>query len=309
MDRRVGTYLHQDRENAAVCAEKQSLCIIETRESYWLPLVIHNAIQEFSEWDLYVAGPSHVLNWILGVFPGVKPIILEEYSRSVDTFNNVMFSPDFWDAMKTEYVLMFQCDTVFSKDAASKIPTGGKDFYGPVCGNVTGKEFVINGGLSYRKVSAFRAACRMLTDESRKQPEDVAYTELMRAHPDKFTLPTLGDCLDFAVESFGNPYAVIGIHGTDKGYAPPALVASTLGTRWNGSGKIYDVFSYDGEPILKTRLKMLYKVVDEFVIVEARITHAGQPKDLTFDPKEYAEWMPKITYVVIDEFPPTLWTR
>ena len=306
MDRRVGTYLHQQRESSDESSDvdvvhKQSLCIIETRESYWLPLVIQNAVEEFPEWDLYVAGPSYVLRWVLGMFPGVKPIVLEEYSRSVDTFNKVMFSPEFWDAIQTEYVVMFQCDTVFSKNAATKLPVGGKDFYGPVCGNVTGTEYIINGGLSYRKVSAFRTACRMLKDHTK--PEDVAYTELMRAHPDEFTLPTIKECLDFAVESFGNPYAVVGIHGTDKGYSPAALVASTLGVRWSG-GKVYDVFSYDGEPILKTRLKMLYNVVDEFIIVEARVTHAGKPKDLTFNAQEYAQWMSKITYVVIDEFPP-----
>jgi len=306
MDRRVGTYLHQQRvrESDVAGVQKQSLCIIETRENYWLPLVIQNALEEFSEWSVYVVGPAFVLRWVMGLFPGVKPIVLEDYSRSVDTFNKVMFAPEFWDAIQTEYILMFQCDTVFSKNAASKLPVGGKDFYGPVCGTVLDEEFVINGGLSYRKVSAFRTACRMLTDDDKKKPEDVAFTHLMRAHPRDFTLPTLGECLDFAVESFGNPHAAVGIHGTDKGYAPAALLASTLGLRWSGGGKVYDVFSYDGEPILKTRLQLLYNVVDEFVIIEARVTHAGQPKDLTFDADEYAEWMPKITYVVIDEFPP-----
>jgi hypothetical protein len=234
------------------------------------------------------------------MFPGVKPIVLEEYSHSVDTFNNVMFSSQFWDAIQTEYVLMFQCDTVFSKNAAAKLPLGGKDFYGPVCGNVTTNDFIINGGLSYRKVAAFRKGCAMLKD--RGKPEDVAFTELMRTHPDDFTLPTLRECINFAVETVGNPCTAIGIHGTDKGYAPPGLLAATLGVRQPCT--IYDVFSYDGEPILKTRLKLLSNVVDTFVIVEARVTHAGHPKELTFDPEQYAEWMPKIIYVVIDQFPP-----
>lgn len=288
---------------------KQSLCIVETRETYWLPGVIQNAVREFSGWDLYIAAPASVLRWILGIFSSkdVKPIVLDNFTYSVDTFNNVMFASDFWDAIQTEYVMMFQCDTVFVQGAAANLPTTGRDFYGAACGTLD-DDFVINGGLSYRKVSAFRNACRLLTDDDKKLPEDVAYTRLMRRNG--MNLPTVTECMRFAIESFGNPSTVVGIHGTDKMYCPRGLLVAALGFR---SKKLYDCISYDGEPILETRLTMLGKVVDYFVIVEARVTHSGNPKPLRFDPDKFAKWMPKIKYVVIDEFPDppehtALWT-
>ena len=64
--------------------------------------------------------------------------------------------------------------------------------------------------------------------------------------------------------------------------------------------KIYDCFSVDGEEVLDLRLRLLWDVVDWFVIGEAEITHAGQPKTLRFDKARYAWAMPKIRYLPMD---------
>jgi beta-1,4-mannosyl-glycoprotein beta-1,4-N-acetylglucosaminyltransferase len=214
-----------------------------------------------------------------------------------------MFSPDIWKVIDTEYVLVFQCDSVMAPGAASKLPTTNKDFYGAACGQINDdSKFVINGGLSYRKVAAFAHACTLLTDEDRKLPEDVAFCAVMRRHPEKFDLPTVKECMGFAIESFGDPSRVIGMHGTDKGYCAPSLVSALLPCE--RSVRVIDCVSFDGEPILKTRFKMLYHVVDTFLVVESRVTHSGQPKELTFDIAAYPEFKDKIRYVVIDEFPP-----
>ena len=102
--------------------------------------------------------------------------------------------------------------------------------------------------------------------------------------------------MNFAIESAGNPARAVGIHGTDKGYAPPALLASVIGAP---RAKIVDVTMYDGEPILEKRLHLLENVVDTFVLVQARRTHSGLVKDVVEPPAH-----PKIVHVVIDEFPP-----
>ena len=301
MDYRVGEYLHTCIPRGPSHTQG-SLCIIETRYNYWLPKVIDNALAEFPEWGLYVCAPPEILGWLTKEFPGIKGIGLDVKAgaASSDIFNSVMFSPDIWKVFDTEYVLMFQCDSVMAPFAASKLPVSNKDFYGAACGNINDEtKFIINGGLSYRKVSAFAKACTLLTEEDKKLPEDVAFCNVMRRH--SFNLPTVKECMNFAIESFGDPSTVIGIHGTDKGYCPPCLVAATIPQP--RALKIINCVSYDGEPILKTRFKMLDHAVDTFLVVESRVTHAGNPKDLTFDISEYPEFKDKITYVVIDDFP------
>lgn len=72
--------------------------------------------------------------------------------------------------------------------------------------------------------------------------------------------------------------------------------------------KIYviDTFSFNGEEIVKERLKYLYKYVDEFVIVEARQTHSGVVKEFLYKDK-YSDWFlpyqDKIHWYIIDRFP------
>ena len=50
--------------------------------------------------------------------------------------------------------------------------------------------------------------------------EDVYFTNLIRENYPK-SLPSLKECDEFAIESFGDYTKAIGIHGTDKYYAKP----------------------------------------------------------------------------------------
>ena len=311
MDRRVGAYLHAPAGPARSCGPvsgandnvvKQSLFIMETRESYWLAPVIRNAIQEFPNWDLFVCGPAPVLDAVLSEFPGVKAICIDAPAKSSpETFSAVMFSSQIWEVFDTEFVMIFQTDSVFSKDASTKIPDGSKDYYGAACGDVSSDKFVINGGLSYRRVKAFAKAALLLTEDDRKIAEDIAFCNVMRRHPTEFALPTMKECMSYAIESFGNPTTAFGMHGTDKQYAPPALIAALLPPP--KKRYIVDCFTYDGEPILETRLKLLDSTVDRFIIVEALFTHSGEPKEPMYDPSKFEAWKDKITYLVAD-FPP-----
>jgi len=311
MDRRVGDYLCARIAGPVAHTEKkQSLFILETRDSYWLERVLCDARASFPEWDCYVAAPPNLLaslrrrsTPVPGATP-VKEIAIDlPPACSPATFSAVMFSPQLWHIFQTEFVMIFQTDSVFAPRAASKLPAVlDKDFYGAACGDLAG-DYVINGGLSLRRVSAFARAVALLTDEDRALPEDVAFCRVMRRHPADFALPSVSECMTFAIESFGDPSSVVGIHGTDKYYAPPALIAAALG---NPAKKhfVVDAFTYDGEPILETRLKVLGECVDLFVVCEARFTHAGEPKPLYFDPAKYEKWAHKIRYLVVDEFPP-----
>lgn len=72
--------------------------------------------------------------------------------------------------------------------------------------------------------------------------------------------------------------------------------------------KVFDCFPFFNElDILEIRLNELYDVVDRFVIVEARVTHGGQPKPLHwqehFMEQRFYKFLHKITYLVVEEFP------
>ena len=63
--------------------------------------------------------------------------------------------------------------------------------------------------------------------------------------------------------------------------------------------------------ILKLRLHILNPLVDRFVIEEATHTFSGLPKELCFEKNRemFAEFLPKITYVVVDNSPSDISTH
>lgn len=70
-----------------------------------------------------------------------------------------------------------------------------------------------------------------------------------------------------------------------------------------------DIFLYNGEDIIFYRLKYLFQIIDEFVIVESRYTFSGCKKEELFFEKYFDKFIPyinKITYRLIETFPPEL---
>ena len=74
---------------------------------------------------------------------------------------------------------------------------------------------------------------------------------------------------------------------------------------------ILDVITYNGEPILEIRIPYLYNHVDEFIIVEARRTFSGLPKEgglfcesAAFK-ERFAPYMDKIKVLAVEDFPDT----
>jgi len=70
--------------------------------------------------------------------------------------------------------------------------------------------------------------------------------------------------------------------------------------------KIYDCFIFFKElDLLEIRLKILDKVVDYYVIVEADKTHRGKEKPLHFqeNKKRFEKWKDKIIHVVVRDMP------
>lgn len=75
-----------------------------------------------------------------------------------------------------------------------------------------------------------------------------------------------------------------------------------------GKIKVIDAICYNGEPILELRLKYLYDVVDEFIIVESLYTHSNKLKPNLFLDINNAIIEPykdKVTKLIINKFPDT----
>lgn len=219
-------------------ASNKALLIVETRPSYFLPHVVETAVRTHPGWKLYVLGPQSVHD-LLGRactnYELATRVVLPDSMCArfgVGQYSRLMMERDLWDMVTEEHVLVFQSDCVLVRPTPDALLAF--DCVGAVCGKADESEFVMNGGLSLRRKSAMLRAIELMGGDPaayRALPEDVAYCRCMRAHPDKFALPSMRQCLEFAIETYGNPLTAIGMHGTDKYYAPPQLVAQLLAAR------------------------------------------------------------------------------
>jgi hypothetical protein len=70
--------------------------------------------------------------------------------------------------------------------------------------------------------------------------------------------------------------------------------------------KVFDGFTFDDElDLLLVRMRLLSAVVFKFVVVEAVVTHAGQPKRLVFQDNRalFAEFEMQVLHVALDSLP------
>jgi hypothetical protein len=73
----------------------------------------------------------------------------------------------------------------------------------------------------------------------------------------------------------------------------------------NNDYKIFDTFCYNGEPIALLHIEYLYDILDMFIIVEARESHAGIKKEELYFKKyatDFAPYMDKIHYIIVENF-------
>lgn len=224
--RLVGEYLSAQRVESTTDTKPHNTCalvIVETRDTYWFSKVLDNAVRVcggdrplyiFGTRDVLLSVPEHI---------AARSVLLGQ-PLTTDTYSQLLMSPDFWNFFTEDYALIFQSDCVFRRPLRQEFFE--TDYIGAVCGTLAPGEFIINGGLSLRRVDAMKRAVQLLTPDDRELPEDVAFTRVMRRHG--FALPTMDACNEFAIESLGNPRRAIGMHGTDKYYCAPDLIREFL---------------------------------------------------------------------------------
>ena len=71
--------------------------------------------------------------------------------------------------------------------------------------------------------------------------------------------------------------------------------------------KTIDCITFFNEPLLfDLRLNILDRYVDEFIVCEAKYTHAGRKKELNFDINRFKNFKNKINYIVVENEPDDL---
>ena len=60
---------------------------------------------------------------------------------------------------------------------------------------------------------------------------------------------------------------------------------------------IIDTFPYNGEMVAELRLKHLFSDVDEFIVVESRVTHSGKQKDFLYVERDWKSFEPYLSKV------------
>lgn len=78
--------------------------------------------------------------------------------------------------------------------------------------------------------------------------------------------------------------------------------------------KVYDCFPFFNElDVLEIRLKEMWDTVDYFVLVEANVSHSGNPKEYIFEKNKerFEPYLSKIRHIKVDDVPETQdsWVR
>lgn len=215
----------------------KALVIIETRPSFFFPHVVASAVTTHPGWHLYVFGTPEVHALLDSCCESecngneccYTKVTLGDARMTCQQYSHLLMSSQFWECILEEHVMIFQTDSVLVRPTPPRYLE--YDYVGAVCGTQDPATFVMNGGLSLRRRSAMLRAVlhiRRTRPELLDEPEDVAFCAVMRAHPEEFSLPSVEACREFAIESLGDATKAVGMHGTDKFYAPTALIATLL---------------------------------------------------------------------------------
>lgn len=197
--------------------------IVETRNAFFFPLVIKNVCDKLGPtWNIHLFIVPELVPFIENEFPQcffhITKLELPYPSRNFREceYSRLLRSVDFWNHIKEEGVLIFQTDSLLLRD----IPTWveGYDMIGAPCGTYDEDKVIFNGGLSYRSRRAMLSlGLDEIANKKEQRPEDVFFTEEMRAFGNKYKLPNIAKAEEFASETLQRTNC-IGIHATDKYY-------------------------------------------------------------------------------------------
>ena len=225
-------YRYGDRAKVVPSDNKESnkaAVIVETRDNFWLPMVLRNFVRVLSGWNFYFIGPRNLINKVNAVVGGHWNYINMNFPSEVDSnrlsipaYNRLLlggYTLDsgkiLWEHIKEEHIMIFQTDCICFRQPSEEQLSW--DYIGAGCGKDRDeKTFVMNGGLSLRKRSAMMKVCSELSEDQKsgETNEDVVFTDHLRSQG--YNIPELSHCLKFSVETHGDAGTAVGLHGTEK---------------------------------------------------------------------------------------------
>jgi len=229
-------------------SRKVTAVIVETRIDPNIILVLKNFLFFFNDINLLVFCTKKLYNLVkCSIGDNFLFIDLKDDQITIDKYNDLLKSLYFWNNIPGDNVFVFQKDCIFFRGTDFK-KFSKYGMIGPVAGFFDDVNFIINGGLGLRRKEVmielikeknkltlhnnltFKKIKNLLNindAEKYLRQEDVFFTIAIREiFPN--LMPTYDDCLNFAIESIGNPMKAIGLHGTDKNYFSEELLKQAL---------------------------------------------------------------------------------
>ena len=190
-----------------------SVAIVEPREHELLPYVLYNMAHIYGGTDvsLYIFhGNKNIeyLNEIVKDWKNVQLVNLNVDNLTINDYNILLTSKSFYDHFKSEYVLIFQTDSIIRR----KID---QDFFNYDYVGAPWKDnceaCVGNGGFSLRKVETMKHICENYVNTYGN--EDLFFANELYKH--NFSLPDPSTASRFSIEMTYNDDPC-GFHAIDK---------------------------------------------------------------------------------------------
>lgn len=222
----IGEYLIKQYGNS-FCHHENNIdnnkvaVLVETRDAFFLPLVIKNFCQLLGEgWNFHLFINNKVKNLITSELPyfHYRLTDLPIQRMTNQQYSYILRQKAFWEQIPEETILIFQTDCVLLRP----IPSWAEeyDMIGAPCGLIHGNSrCTFNGGFSLRKRKAMIATGLDDVEKNKNEtrPEDVFFTDELWKYGG-FHLPDVKTAYQFATEDTSSTHP-IGIHGTDKYYS------------------------------------------------------------------------------------------
>lgn len=184
---------------------KYAAAIIETREvEDFRQIIIDHTEKIPQDWQLYIFYSNQNVKHVLQETERIREKKLinmsSKYGRditSIEDYNRLLTSEEFWDEFNADFVLIFQTDSMILTDDRNAIMQYTEyDYVGapwkfyPYRGN---------GGLSLRNVWAMKSIIRDVPYTPSHGNEDVYFCNIMEQN--KMNLAPIEVCKTFSVES------------------------------------------------------------------------------------------------------------
>jgi hypothetical protein len=180
-----------------------AVVIVEPREHPWLRGVLYNMAHVYggrNDVSLYILHGSQNEDFVKEITRGWQNVVYinQGYSNlTLAMYNQLLTSLEFWENFTSEFVLIFQTDTLIRR------PIDKVFFQYDYVGAPWGTQGVGNGGFSLRRVETMKQLCRK--NKPTAEPEDLFFFFNFRrlalvGDDTGYRLPTPSDARSFSVE-------------------------------------------------------------------------------------------------------------